>query len=75
MTEASCRDYSAETFFPSDSVGVAIARRICANCPVKQPCLDYALSEEIFHGIWGGASERSRQRLLRSTRELKLDET
>ena len=53
-------------FFPSDGVGVEIARRICADCPSKSPCLEYALSHRIDHGVWGGTSERERRRIIRS---------
>src|ERR1700760_2531115 len=35
MNEGKCRDLPAETFFPSDGVGVELARRICADCVVK----------------------------------------
>jgi hypothetical protein len=38
-----------------------------AACPVRQPCLDYALSHQIVHGVWGGLAERDR-RPLRSLR-------
>jgi hypothetical protein len=27
---------------------------VCARCPVCRPCLDYALSNRITHGIWAG---------------------
>jgi WhiB family redox-sensing transcriptional regulator len=49
-------------------VGVDVARRICAECPVQAPCLEYALVERIDHGVWGGASERERRRILRQRR-------
>jgi WhiB family redox-sensing transcriptional regulator len=49
-------------------VGVEIARRICADCPVKEPCLEYALHNRIEHGVWGGASERERRRIARRRR-------
>jgi hypothetical protein len=52
-------------FFPGRGVSAEPARRICAVCPVRQPCLDYALSHAIVHGIWGGLAERDR-RVLRS---------
>jgi hypothetical protein len=39
------------------------ARRVCARCPVRQPCLDYAISHGITHGIWGGLAERDRRAL------------
>jgi WhiB family redox-sensing transcriptional regulator len=68
MARGSCRDEPAATFFPSDGVGVEEARRICATCPVASPCLEYALRNRIDHGVWGGASERERRRILRARR-------
>ncbi len=68
MMEGKCRDHPANTFFPSDGVGVAVARRICANCPVKEPCLEYALDNHIDHGVWGGTSERGRRVIVRQRR-------
>jgi Transcription factor WhiB/Homeodomain-like domain len=29
-------------------------------CPLRQPCLDYAITNRITHGIWGGLTERER---------------
>lgn len=69
MRHGTCRQVAPATFFPSDGVGVDIARRLCAECPVKAPCLEYALVERIDHGIWGGASERERRRILRRRRQ------
>jgi WhiB family redox-sensing transcriptional regulator len=68
MLQARCRDDSAGEFFPSDGVGVERARRICAECPVKAECLEYALTYRIDHGVWGGCSERERRRMLRRRR-------
>ena len=68
MQKGKCRELPPETFFPSDGVGVEIARRICADCPVKEPCLEYALYNRIEHGVWGGASERERRRIARRRR-------
>jgi WhiB family redox-sensing transcriptional regulator len=65
MSEARCRDEPAEVFFPTDGSGVEVARRICAACPVRERCLDYAITHRIEHGIWGGASERARRRMAR----------
>ncbi len=69
MHDGICRDYPPATFFPSDGVGVDIARKLCATCPVKQPCLEYALTERIDHGVWGGCSERERRRILKRRRQ------
>jgi len=68
MAEGNCRDKSPSLFFPSDGVGVEVARRVCADCPSKTPCLEYALANGIDHGVWGGASERERRRIARRRR-------
>lgn len=69
MDEGLCRQVPPSTFFPNDGVGVDVARRICATCPVQAPCLEYALVERIDHGVWGGASERERRRILKRRRQ------
>src|SRR5207244_6830123 len=57
MNAGNCRSISPSVFFPSDGVGVEVARQICRDCPVKHPCLEYALVNHIDHGVWGGPSE------------------
>ncbi len=69
MALGNCRDRHPSVFFPSDGVGVEIARRICADCPMKEPCLEYALANRIDHGVWGGCSERERRRILKRRRQ------
>jgi WhiB family redox-sensing transcriptional regulator len=69
MALGNCRDEPPSLFFPSDGVGVEIARKLCATCPVQAPCLEYALRNRIDHGVWGGASERERRRILRQRRQ------
>jgi WhiB family redox-sensing transcriptional regulator len=68
MADGNCRHEPPSTFFPSDGVGVDVARRVCDGCPVKEPCLEYALHNRIDHGVWGGASERERRRIARQRR-------
>ena len=68
MAAGNCRDEPPAVFFPSDGVGVEAARRICASCPVREPCLEYALRNPIDHGVWGGASDRERRRIARQRR-------
>ena len=40
------------------------AKSICATCPVRTPCLDFALEIREPHGIWGGLNESERRALL-----------
>lgn len=42
----------------------AAAKRICAGCPVQTNCLEWAVKHE-ESGIWGGTTERERERLTR----------
>jgi WhiB family redox-sensing transcriptional regulator len=68
MARGKCKEVAPDTFFPSDGMGVLHAQRICAECPVAQACLEYALTNHIDHGVWGGCSERERRRILRRRR-------
>jgi WhiB family redox-sensing transcriptional regulator len=49
-------------------VGVDRARKICADCPVVEPCREHALEHRIEHGVWVGCSERERRRILKRRR-------
>ncbi|WP_419842535.1 WhiB family transcriptional regulator [Candidatus Poriferisodalis sp.] len=68
MTRRRCSDIATDVFFPHDGAGVVAAQRLCAECPVKDPCREYALAHQISHGVWGGTSERQRRRILRDRR-------
>jgi WhiB family transcriptional regulator, redox-sensing transcriptional regulator len=68
MTQGKCRAMDPALFFPSDGIGVQNAQRTCSECPVKSPCLEYALENRVDHGVWGGTSERERRRILRRRR-------
>jgi WhiB family redox-sensing transcriptional regulator len=61
--QAACRGADLSVFFPGRGESAEPARQICAGCPVRQSCLDYALSHGITHGIWGGLTERDRRPL------------
>lgn len=65
MARGNCAGKSPDFFFPSDGVGVEAARKVCETCPVKDICLEFALTNRIDHGVWGGTSERERRRILK----------
>jgi WhiB family transcriptional regulator, redox-sensing transcriptional regulator len=60
---AACRGTDLEVFFPGRGESAGPARQVCATCPVSQPCLDYAITNRISHGIWGGLTGRERRAL------------
>jgi len=68
MSQGNCAERPPSEFFPSDGVGVERARKICATCSMQPICLEYALVNRIDHGVWGGASERERRRILKRRR-------
>lgn len=40
------------------------AKKVCADCPVRALCLDYALERREQYGVWGGTGEEERAALL-----------
>ena len=68
--EGACRTANPDLFFPV-AVGavanrqIAKAQRICAGCPVRQQCLDFALRTPEPAGVWGGTTPEQRIRARR----------
>ena len=65
--QARCLTYDPDIFFAPRARAERRAKEICADCPVQVQCLDYALTTDQRHGIWGATSEDQR-RLLRAHR-------
>ena len=61
--EALCAQTDPELFFPETGGLPREAKKICGTCPVKQKCLDYAITHNETEGIWGGLSAIERRRL------------
>jgi WhiB family transcriptional regulator, redox-sensing transcriptional regulator len=64
---AACGGMAAQLFFGPDGerpqereIREAKAVAVCARCPVRAQCLDYALENSIKHGIWGGRNQEQR---------------
>ena len=72
--QALCAQIGGDAWFPdkgtpdepqTNPVSLKDAKRVCLACPVRTPCLDYALKHDERFGVWGGLSERERRRLKR----------
>ena len=63
-----CRGADPNLFFPERGESVKEAKAVCARCPVRAECLEYALEQPGEIGIWGGLSERERRQLRRQRR-------
>lgn len=75
-----CAQADPDIFFPVDAVegGSSAnaeyyadeqgAKNICDSCPYKLACLSFALEHPDSQGIWGGATQMDRRRMLRRIR-------
>lgn len=62
MADGLCAQTDPDLFFPELGGSAREAKAICAACPVRARCLAYALEHQ-ERGIWGGTSDRQRQKL------------
>lgn len=63
--DAACQGMDTNIFFPGRGVGPHLAKKVCRACTVSDPCLSYALRNEIplnRVGVWGGMSADERER-------------
>ncbi len=67
---AACRGLDPQIFYPleDDLAGEAAAKAVCGECVVREACLEHALGRREKDGIWGGATERERRRIIRQRR-------
>ncbi|MEP7045774.1 MAG: WhiB family transcriptional regulator [Ilumatobacteraceae bacterium] len=63
-----CRGLEAVMFYPDDDDLALEAKSVCAGCDVRIACLEHALQAREKSGIWGGATERERRRMIRQRR-------
>ncbi|MGD2051844.1 MAG: WhiB family transcriptional regulator [Acidimicrobiia bacterium] len=69
---ALCRGNRSHLFFPPSTAErkdererrELRAKSICSVCPVKGPCLEYAMQIREPYGIWGGLTEAERHQVL-----------
>jgi WhiB family redox-sensing transcriptional regulator len=65
---AACRGVDPDIFYPVSDEEAVDAKAICAACPVQRACLEWALAHRESDGVWGGATERERRRIIRRRR-------
>jgi WhiB family redox-sensing transcriptional regulator len=66
---AACKGVDPDIFYPTSDEEAEEAKAICATCPVREACLEYALANRERDGVWGGATERERRRMIRQRRK------
>jgi WhiB family transcriptional regulator, redox-sensing transcriptional regulator len=69
LDKGACRGLEPHVFYPEDDDDPAeVAKAVCAGCNVQAACLEYALRYREKQGVWGGATERERRRIIRQRR-------
>jgi WhiB family redox-sensing transcriptional regulator len=63
--DAACRDADTTVFFPVSDAASETAKSICAQCPVREECLEFAVATRQPDGVWGGLTPIERHRLIR----------
>ena len=76
MDHGSCAGFGERErniFFQDEKNSVAARRdteeaiQICRSCPVREECLDFALTADMFH-VWGGTTLKQRLAMQGKTR-------
>jgi len=68
--KAKCHGTNPELFFSVAKEDITAAKNFCADCPVKEACLDFAMTSHQEHGVWGGMSEKDRRNISRNRRHI-----
>lgn len=68
-SRGACKGLDPDVFFPPSDDAALEAKAVCGECAVRQPCLEYALNKREHEGVWGGATEKERRRILRQRRK------
>lgn len=71
--DAACRQFDNVLFFGAEEGESELERQtreshaksICQTCPVKAPCLEFAMETNQKYGIWGGYTDKERSSLKR----------
>jgi WhiB family redox-sensing transcriptional regulator len=65
---AACHGLDPEIFYPVSDEDAESAKAVCDDCAVRHQCLEYALGNREKEGVWGGATEKERRRIIRQRR-------
>ena len=72
LAGGACRPYPTAWWFSTDLGETATAKHICAECPVREECLEYAIERPALLGVWAATkpAQRAEIRMTRLSRAL-----
>ncbi|MDQ1510552.1 MAG: WhiB family transcriptional regulator, redox-sensing transcriptional regulator [Actinomycetota bacterium] len=60
LAGGACRPYPTAWWFSTDLGETATAKHICAGCPVREECLEYAIERPALLGVWAATKPAER---------------
>lgn len=70
MDAAACYGMDTDMFFPVESTTIPdVVRETCRGCPVRERCLDWAITVG-ERGVWAGTSSKQRTKIRRDRMRL-----
>ena len=63
--QAACKNMETDMFFKTvyeleiEGIPIKTLRRVCASCPIRVPCTEYAFQHEQY-GTWGALTQEER---------------
>jgi len=70
MAEGLCAQADPDAWLGEKGTPTTPAVTVCRRCPVIAPCRAYALADPAVLGVWGGTTERDRQRVRVQARQV-----
>lgn len=65
-----CGQTDPEVFFPQQGENPRAAKKVCAQCFVRDECLEYAVADTSLEGVWGGTTIQERRTIRRKRGEV-----
>lgn len=66
LEQAACESIGGDLFFSTTQADINAAKTVCAGCPSRSQCREYALTADInMDGVWGGLTYDERAQLRR----------
>ncbi len=69
MSDAACAETAPDMFFPDKGGSTREVKRVCAVCPVVAECLEFAMRNGYYDGVYGGLSGLERRQLRKKARK------
>ena len=68
MADGLCLKFDYDLCYPEKKARIADAKKVCAMCPVRTDCLNWAIEHDETEGVWGGMGPAERRKEIKRRR-------